>query len=1185
MFHDGKSIWSRVGLLAFAFTLGGLAPLLAGPMAAAGARAEAAWADDEKEPPSGHEGGTQRNSATSPARVELSAADEQRVRRIDQEIEDLRKQGRYADAAGRAEELVRIRRDAGQPPAWWERVDADLLVLHLRKYAFLIEEARKELAEADSMDTTIESLYASAQYVDALPIAQRQQGIRQRWLIAPSPDVASSLNTVGQVLTALGKNEQGEPLISEGLRMRRELFGNAHPQIAESLNNLGALLRNLGKLAESERCHREAWRIHERLELLHPLVIDNLGNWIACVSTRGDAAEANRICALASNIIPKVPVDDAAPNREQVLIGSAAVLANCAYSIPDAKTATPMYLEALQLLERATPKPHPGKAMILMSLASFSYWEEDWATAEKRYREAIRMQEGLYPDGHGELAFTWFNLASCLWNSGKTEEADAAYQQSLSLYEKLGWRDHTATIQVLLNYAKTLHAQREFTKAEELLIRALEVAERARPDVLGTERARALNGHTLQLTWVCMALAHLYVHGLNEPAKALDAMERGRSRAALDLMLRSEMPAGGVPSETTGPTGNSIAEALNVERTARAELGNAEQQLLETVDDGNGSPDDRQERLAKRRAAVAFARERLGRATTAVTSALEGSLPVARTASANEIQERLEPGELVLVFGSTNLHIFVVAVPPVGSGAIEGISLVYGYAEVKQFHELVERVRANMAHRSGTTGRDEVVRLTETLLPGRIRSSLQSARRIVVVPDGLLRHIPFDALTYPDQPAGKFVADEVEEIVYADSCSIYLNRKDAAKRLTPEPRPAALVLADPVLWRDGEERKYPPKGVLLAELAVDGNAAGAGLRRGDVILSYDGRDVTETADLSSLAGDDTGRDGEARAGKTAAVRYWRDGETRSANVQRGGLDAVLDDREASEALLEWSYTAQRGGDVEGARTASSSLDRWYSNLSALRGAPFEGNAIEKTITKSGGDATLLRRERASLDKLEAGVVGKRYVHLATHGFAGSVENSLDPCVVLAKPDDQSVADGAFLTLDRLVGHWRGKLSGCELVVLSACDTQKGIPVGETIMSLPLGFFQAGAPSVVASLWEVDDEATALLMKRFYENLLGQFVKSRPNGRRTYAASQRMSKADALHEAKRWLRTLNSQEVQRLRRELSPTNDALAQAPSSEESRGARVTALTDRDYSHPYYWAAFVLIGDGGPIN
>jgi CHAT domain-containing protein len=199
-----------------------------------------------------------------------------------------------------------------------------------------------------------------------------------------------------------------------------------------------------------------------------------------------------------------------------------------------------------------------------------------------------------------------------------------------------------------------------------------------------------------------------------------------------------------------------------------------------------------------------------------------------------------------------------------------------------------------------------------------------------------------------------------------------------------------------------------------------------------------------------------------------------------------------------------------------------------------------------------------------------------------------MENGLDPCVVLSKAPDGAETEGVFLTLDRLIRQWRGKLSACELVVLSACDTQKGIPIGETIMSLPLGFFQAGAPSVVASLWEVDDEATALLMNRFYENLLGRFASSRTVGHRMYAASERMSKADALHEAKVWLRALAPAEVRKLRAELSPEADSTpdgAGGVQSQDVRGARVVPLWEGDYSHPYYWAAFILIGDGGSVN
>jgi CHAT domain-containing protein len=88
------------------------------------------------------------------------------------------------------------------------------------------------------------------------------------------------------------------------------------------------------------------------------------------------------------------------------------------------------------------------------------------------------------------------------------------------------------------------------------------------------------------------------------------------------------------------------------------------------------------------------------------------------------------------------------------------------------------------------------------------------------------------------------------------------------------------------------------------------------------------------------------------------------------------------------------------------------------------------------------------------------------------------------------------------------------------------------------MNLPAPL-QAGARSLLVSLWKVDDQATALLMERFYENWL----------RRGHDSSEvPVSKVKALREAKRWLR-------------------------SYENEAG-------ERPFAHPYYWSAFVLLGD-----
>jgi CHAT domain-containing protein len=121
----------------------------------------------------------------------------------------------------------------------------------------------------------------------------------------------------------------------------------------------------------------------------------------------------------------------------------------------------------------------------------------------------------------------------------------------------------------------------------------------------------------------------------------------------------------------------------------------------------------------------------------------------------------------------------------------------------------------------------------------------------------------------------------------------------------------------------------------------------------------------------------------------------------------------------------------------------------------------------------------------------------------------------------------------------------------------------------------LGFTQAllqkGARSVVLSRWKVDDAATALLMTRFYQNLLGSRKGTKPLGR-----------AAALWEAKKWLRNLTSAEATK---RLAALVDGI---PRGE--RGSIKAALStrkpdapkgeDRPFAAPYYWAAFVLIGD-----
>jgi CHAT domain-containing protein len=137
----------------------------------------------------------------------------------------------------------------------------------------------------------------------------------------------------------------------------------------------------------------------------------------------------------------------------------------------------------------------------------------------------------------------------------------------------------------------------------------------------------------------------------------------------------------------------------------------------------------------------------------------------------------------------------------------------------------------------------------------------------------------------------------------------------------------------------------------------------------------------------------------------------------------------------------------------------------------------------------------------------------------------------------------------------------------ELVALSACETGLGERLGgEGYLGFAQALFTAGARSVVLSLWEVNDASTALLMSRFYQNLLGKRA----------GLAKPLPKAEALREAKHWLRQLSRAECDRLTAALSPGDLRGTQVKIPKP----RVPPQEGPPYADPYYWAAFILLGD-----
>ena len=122
----------------------------------------------------------------------------------------------------------------------------------------------------------------------------------------------------------------------------------------------------------------------------------------------------------------------------------------------------------------------------------------------------------------------------------------------------------------------------------------------------------------------------------------------------------------------------------------------------------------------------------------------------------------------------------------------------------------------------------------------------------------------------------------------------------------------------------------------------------------------------------------------------------------------------------------------------------------------------------------GADATETRFKQLSTESTEV-------IHLALHGYADV--DYPDRSALIFAPEPNGPDDGLLQVREIRELHIRAKL-----VTLSACDTGVG-PVGEAdVANIVNGFIEAGADSVVSTLWEVEDESTEHLMTTFYSRL-------------------------------------------------------------------------------------------------
>jgi CHAT domain-containing protein/tetratricopeptide (TPR) repeat protein len=954
---------------------------------------------------------------------------------------------------------------------------------------------------------------------------------------AGHPDLARGLENLGVLLRVRGELDRAEPVFREALVMCRKLYPGGrypagHPALARSLTELGALLRAQHALVEAEPLLRQAVAVDEglysaeRFPAGHPDLATALNNLGDLHKDRGELAQAEalyrRALALREAHFPTGRFPAGHPQLVSSLDSLGALLALRG----ELSAAEPFFRRAVDLRRRLYPPErlpagHPDLARSLNQLGELLRARGELAAAEPLYREALDMAQTLYPaerfpDGHPDAAGYLHNLAELLRAREDYARAEPLYRRALAIQRKLYPpehfpRGHPDLVATLNNLGRLLDDRGNLAEAEALFRWALAMLGRLYP------ADHFPDGHP-DLVRVRNNLGFvLYVRG-----ERVEAEEAFREALAMhqrlgELFLGAAAEAEGLNYLASLPTYRD--HYLSVTRAAP-------------------------QRDAEGCQAVWRGRALLFRLAEHRRLALAGADAATGAVARQLVTTRQELGSLLL----TPLR-----------GARHG-----------------ERVRELSARK------EEL----EKELARRLPSFAALRRRHQGGPDELARALPADTAFVELVRYGRFEHDPRRPGRAGRSWPVHYAAFVAAaggRVRRVELGPAGPVDRAVAAWRAALAGRGRELDLVPARPRPGGEQGPAGQALRRLVWQPLARHLPDGTRTLYLAPDGT-----------LTQLPW-------AALPGARADTVLLEDYAlavvphGELLLE-ALTAGKAGrprppvpaeDKEGILLAVGGVSYGAGRQGAVArwpALPGTARELERVLALAGKRPVLARRGReASTMQVLADLPRARWAHLATHGFfadpqvrsalrlsekdyergrlgervgAGARSPLVLSGLVLAGANqpfqDPSKKDGGILTAEAVAGL---RLEGLDLTVLSACDTGLGeVAGGEGAFGLQRAFHVAGAKNVVASLWQVDDEATAALMARFYHGL---WVEKLPP-------------LEALRRAQLTLYR-HPERIPALARERGPAFDRVARRPP-EPRAGARAPARL---------WAGFVLSGDG----
>ena len=681
---------------------------------------------------------------------------------------------------------------------------------------------------ASSYNNLGNSFHAIGEYENAIEHHQKALEIRLKTLGTEHLDVATSYNNMGNWFDERGEYDKAIEYHQKALEIRLKTLGTEHPDVATSYNNMGnSLLFGKGEYDKARKYHLKSLEIRlKSFGTNHPEVAASYNNLGITFDAKGEYNKAIEYHQKALEIRLK--------SIETEIFYAASSYTNLGaslYNLGEFEKATNCYQKALEILVNFLGTDHPEVAVIYNNLGLSFGQSKEFEKANDYHQKALEIRLKSLGSEHPSVAYSLSNLGALLHNRNKFDSALEYHQQALEVWLKTLRPGHPHLAHSYNNLGESFASKLSYEKANEYFIKALELSHYTVGDYSKIEsfdellRALSALSYILQTQYHQTPTPGLLTQSHDYALQAIAAIDYQQSSFSeesaktfwqgknypvyeqaigvsllkadvdKDAALRhnaftyaEKSKAGQLQAQFQSANAAKVAgvpdSLLQQEHDLRIDIAWREKQRQGLLDKGLAETDTSVLRIG----GIVF---NLKQQAASLVELLKENYPDYHdlkynlsTITVEEVQrELLRPQEALLEYfvGDSSIFIFVIKQDD------------YQVVEVKKDFPLeawVDTLRNNIYKNKNTGARgyaqaaadlyDKLVRPVEHLLP----------ERLIIIPDGVLGYVPFDALLTerpkdPNKYARHKYLLEKYQISYCYSATLLKKMRERQHRHAP----------------------------------------------------------------------------------------------------------------------------------------------------------------------------------------------------------------------------------------------------------------------------------------------------------------------------------------------------------------------------------------------------------------